>query len=32
MNTNKIIGITVGLAVLFAMVWVGSKAWKAGQK
>lgn len=32
MNTNKIIGITVGLGVLFAMVWVGSKAWKAGQK
>jgi tetrahydromethanopterin S-methyltransferase subunit F len=32
MNTNKIIGIAVGLGVLFAMVWVGSKAWKAGQK
>jgi hypothetical protein len=32
MNTNKIIGTVVGLGVLFAIVWVGSKAWKAGQK
>jgi hypothetical protein len=32
MNTKTIIGTVVGLGVLFAMVWVGSKAWKAGQK
>jgi hypothetical protein len=32
MNTNKIIGTVIGLGVLFALVYVGSKAWKAGQK
>lgn len=32
MNTKTILGTVVGLGVLFAMVWVGSKAWKAGQK
>lgn len=31
-NGNKIIGIAVGLAVLFGTVWVASKAWRAGQK
>jgi hypothetical protein len=31
-NGNKIVGTILGLGVLFAMVWVGSKAWKAGQK
>jgi hypothetical protein len=31
-NGNKIVGMAIGLAVLFATVWVASKGWKAGQK
>lgn len=31
-NGNKILGIAVGLGVLFVTVWVVSKGWRAGQK
>ena len=30
-NGKAVIGTVVGLAVLFATVWVISKGWKAGQ-
>lgn len=26
------VGVTISLGVLFATVWVASKAWKSGQK
>lgn len=32
MDSKKIIGWVVGLAVLGATVWVVSKSWKLGQK
>lgn len=32
MESKKIVGTVVGIAVLFGTVWLISKAWKAGQK
>jgi hypothetical protein len=32
MTTGKVLGIAVSIAVLFATVYVVSKAWKKGQK
>lgn len=32
MEKNNIIKVVVGLATVFAVVWVASKAWKGGQK
>ena len=31
-NGNKVLGYALGLGALFVFVWVGSKAWKTGQK
>ena len=31
-TTKTVVGVAVSLAVLFATVWVASKAWKEGQK
>lgn len=31
-DSKNVVGIVVGLAVLFGTVWVISKAWKSGQK
>jgi hypothetical protein len=32
MEKNNLIKTIVGLATVFAIVWVSSKAWKTGQK
>ena len=29
---NNLIKTVVGLATIFAVVWIASKAWKSGQK
>ena len=31
LDTKGLIGLAVGAAVLFGMIYLGSKAWKAGQ-
>lgn len=31
MNTKTIVSYAIGAAVLFATVWLASKAWKKGQ-
>ena len=30
-TTSSIVGVVIGVGVLFATVWVISKAWKVGQ-
>ena len=32
MDGKNLLGLGIGLAVLFGSVWVISKAWKTGQK
>lgn len=32
MDTTSLVGIAIGVGVLFATIWVISKAWKVGQK
>lgn len=31
-NQKNLVGVAVGIGVLFVTVWVISKAWKSGQK
>jgi len=32
LTTNYLVGVAIGLTVLFATVWVVGKAWKKSQK
>lgn len=32
MEGKKILGVAISVGILFATVWVVSKAWKSGQK